>query len=384
MLIHYPITGERKRRTAMRLIDSVYYLSEAVADVRMGETGLEIKYIGEDGEAFGGELKRFMDGSMQTRFAAQEIVRDNRAAWSGPARLNGGGAALADDLRAEERPVLLEAVFDRLFREMAQKHGARLRKYPSIFTARQMKHSGYLHHFPQTLYGVSEIPHEHGKLQQYRCDFREGREIAGHFAHNGLFLQPCVCFHVYDEFARTGRKVKGLELITAAGPCYRHEHRSRLSDTRLREFAMREIVCIGEAEQVIRMRLQLMEETWALFRELGLRGYVENATDPFYYEEDQAMMYLQTSHEMKYELRFALDDRADFSIASFNLCSHVLCQAFGVQSEAGEAHSGCVGFGIDRWIRAFLAVHGSRAEQWPQKVTDLLKREDAIPSKVEF
>jgi seryl-tRNA synthetase len=375
MIFRYRLSTEKRRNIAKQLIDSVYYLSDRVTEVRIGEADeLEVAYAGEDLDAFQAKLDRYLNISLQTRFSAKTVTHDNR----GAIQLKAGSSDMAQylsvgGLRLEGEVVLLEQAFDRIFREMAEKHGASLRRYPSFLSSAQIKNSGYLQHFPQNIYGICEIPHEYDHLQHYRNQINQAQGTSDLLQHNGLFLQPCVCFHVYEELARSGQSTDDLQLFTAVGHCYRHEHRSRLSEIRLREFYMREIVYVGKADRVVQMRAQLIEETWALFAELGLRGFIESATDPFYYAEDNVLQFYQSSSALKYELRLATDDQPDFSIASFNLCGHVLCQAFGVDRCGEETHSGCTGFGIDRWIQAFLAVHGHSAAHWPAKMSGYIR-----------
>ncbi|MFD2673360.1 aminoacyl--tRNA ligase-related protein [Marinicrinis sediminis] len=365
MIMFYPLSKERDKKKARQILDSVYYLSEDIEDVRLTEHGIEVAYQGEQVEEMNHQLTAFMKKSLQNRFATKSVIRDNRdkrpesSHFSMATHTPSGGLHLTHDL------VLLEHALDGIFRELALKHGAKLRRYPSFFSRDQMARSGYLEHFPQHVYGLSEIPHDEQKLADYRALWLQTKEVQSAFESSDLYLQPCLCFHVYDELA-TVQQEEGLQLFSAEGPCYRHEHRGRLSPSRLREFRMREIVYVGEGKPVADMRDQLIEDAWSWFQELGLRGYVETATDPFYFHEDHALMFFQSSGALKYELRFQLDDNTDFSIASFNLCGHVLCNSFGVQSCYGEVHSGCTGFGIDRWLQAIVAVHGNQRKQWPE------------------
>ncbi|MNG22340.1 Amino acid--[acyl-carrier-protein] ligase [compost metagenome] len=78
---------------------------------------------------------------------------------------------------------------------------------------------------------------------------------------------------------------------------------------------------------------------------------------------------------MKFELIASFDEGStEFSIASFNNMKHSLCQSFGIVNEEQEAlHSGCTGFGIDRWVYGFALLYGSDAKEWPEDVINQLK-----------
>lgn len=370
MIYRYPLPSEKKRVKAEQLVDAVYYLSEYITDVRLHEECVEVAYTGDEEPAqFQARLDRYMRVGLLARIAPKQILHDNRMerqpVHAGTeARLSPGGGL---HLAGEE--VLLAQALDRIFQELAEQAGAVWRNYPTLMTAQQMKQGGYLTHFPQHMYGICEIAHEESRLREYREQTEEEKQSGQLLQPNGLFLQPCLCFHVYDELAKRGTEhIDGLAVYSAVGKCYRHEHRSRLSPTRFREFMMREIVYVGEAGRVVETREHLVAETWSLFEELGLRGYVESATDSFFYEDDSVLMYQQSAHALKFELRSAFMEEKDFSLASFNLCGPVLCEAFGVMGDQEALHSGCTGFGIDRWVQALLAVHGRDTGCWPDKL----------------
>ena len=59
---------------------------------------------------------------------------------------------------------------------------------------------------------------------------------------------------------------------------------------------------------------------------------------------------LQTKYEQKYELRIPIKDR-DVSIASFNFHGHHFSIPFKFDNSRKNV-SGCVGFGIERWVAA--------------------------------
>jgi hypothetical protein len=52
--------------------------------------------------------------------------------------------------------------------------------------------------------------------------------------------------------------------------------------------------------------------------------------------------------------------------ASFNLHESFFGKAFDIRLPDGSsASSGCVAYGIERWLLAFLAAHGTSARAWP-------------------
>jgi hypothetical protein len=57
--------------------------------------------------------------------------------------------------------------------------------------------------------------------------------------------------------------------------------------------------------------------------------------------------------------------REGLAIGSVNFHRNYFGEAFGISREGKEAFSGCVAFGIERWIYAWLTRFGPRAKDWP-------------------
>ncbi|WP_128893919.1 aminoacyl--tRNA ligase-related protein [Longirhabdus pacifica] len=367
MIFHYPLSTQRKRNVALEVYQSIYFISDHIQLVKIEENAIVVHYeevqVTED-VSLKDKLQAYIDDILQTRFSMSTLL-DNRADVAPFQDKDAAPYLDVGGLKLNQPLVKLQFAFDQLFLQLARKHGATMRKYPSIISRQQMIHSGYLLHFPQHVYTLSQIPHQDQKLETYRNHIEQEQHTSHLYEHSNIYLQPCICFHVYEDYARNNDTIEDLELITASGNCYRHESHQLLSTSRLQEFYMREIVFLGKPKRVEEMRMKLIEETWQLFQELGMRGSLQAATDPFYFVDDSSVRFFQSSNALKYELKFSNDDQHHFSIASFNLCGHVLCEAFHIDHLAKDLHSGCVGFGIDRWMQAFLSVHGCDEKTWP-------------------
>ncbi len=265
--------------------------------------------------------------------------------------------------------VSLHEALDRLFAGLALNREARLRKYPSMIPLRILEKCRYISSFPQNIHLVSEIPHRLEALQKVKeTDRLEDIARLSAFA-----LSPAVCFHCYEELS--GRRLHHPLVLTACGTCFRHEAPWRLGQHRLNEFSMREIVLFGGDAYVESMRKSLMDEAWTLFEALGLSGRIETASDPFYFSEDALKSQHQLMANMKYELIVNVGNGEEsFSVASFNHMSDTLCKPFGIVDEADKpVHSGCVAFGVDRWVYALLATHGPDFDRWPHGAGKMLR-----------
>jgi acyl carrier protein len=179
---------------------------------------------------------------------------------------------------------------------------------------------------------------------------------------------PAVCYHHYPSVSDSTLD-GGASIVTALGRCFRNEYDASSCHPaeRLAAFTMREIIGVGDAAMVERLRNDLMDRVSAWMKELGLDGHVEVATDPFFTSEARGRLLMQQMLPLKYELRLRVDpDGRSVAAASFNNHQQHFGRAFSILLPSGEhAHSGCIAFGWERWMIAFVNQHGPDDESWP-------------------
>ncbi len=97
---------------------------------------------------------------------------------------------------------------------------------------------------------------------------------------------------------------------------------------------------------------------------------MRTASDPFFVAPDAlAKTYFQLSSETKYEVSLPLPDGSRLAVGSLNYHTDFFGRAFNVSVEnSGPMHSVCIAFGLERWVHAFLAQHGTDEKQWPAPV----------------
>jgi acyl carrier protein len=184
-------------------------------------------------------------------------------------------------------------------------------------------------------------------------------------------LPPAVCYHHYPSVSDS-TLAGGESIVTSIGRCYRNEFDANSPHPieRLAAFTMREIIAVGDAALVAKLRNELMVRVRLWLVELGLRGSIEVANDPFFTSETRGRMLMQQMLPLKYELRLrVVPDGRSVAAASFNNHEQHFGRAFSILLPSGDfAHSGCVAFGWERWIIAFVNQHGPDEESWPDVV----------------
>jgi acyl carrier protein len=245
----------------------------------------------------------------------------------------------------------LRDYFDGTVRGWALEMGAIEERFPTEIPLATLGRAGFTTAFPQMLVW-------------------NGESCAGNGAPAGeeCVKPPAVCYHHYPRFADTTLGARG-SLVTAVGRCYRNEYRADSSYPieRLRSFTMREIIAVGDDELVEKLRNDMMERVSLWMKELAIDGRIETASDPFFTSESKGRLLMQQMLPLKYELQLRVDpDGRTVAAASFNNHEQHFGKAFSIRQSSGElAHTGCVAFGWERWVIAFINQHGADAANWP-------------------
>ena len=177
-------------------------------------------------------------------------------------------------------------------------------------------------------------------------------------------LNPAVCYHVYS--ALSGAVIKSPRLITAQSECWRHEGTRHATLERGWAFTMREVVCLGAADDARAFIDRCTDRVVDFARTLDLDPTVAAATDPFFAPSGRAKHLLQQLKELKRELLLPTGPQGRTAAASFNLHDAFFGEAFDIRLVSGEpATTACVAFGLERWLLAFLVRHGPHAIAWP-------------------
>ncbi|HZU38420.1 MAG TPA: aminoacyl--tRNA ligase-related protein, partial [Gemmataceae bacterium] len=154
------------------------------------------------------------------------------------------------------------------------------------------------------------------------------------------------------------------------GKCFRYESSNMQGLRRLWDFTMREIVFLGDRDGVLKRRERGIELMSRFLDEHQLAGEIRTASDPFFIAPDAvAKTYFQLSAETKYEVSLLLPENARVAVGSLNYHTDFFGRAFNTSVEnGGPMHSVCIAFGLERWVHAFLAQHGTQPQHWPQAV----------------
>ncbi len=289
-------------------------------------------------------------------------------------------AALAGTHVYSGRMLALYRALDAEFRREALALGASEHQFPTLIDIGTLRCTGYLDSFAQHANLLCHVPEQLDAVRRFRAQTLECQNCDT-IPNDGLApadcaASPTVCYHFYRTLA--GRTIGDeCRSATAVAPCYRYEGRPAGGLHRLREFNMREIICVGTPEQVTTQRGVLMTLARQMLERFGIDSLICTASDPFFMDEADRKRLFQVGFDLKHEARAHLPrDDSWIAIGSINYHQDHFGRAFDIRTSGGEpAHSCCLGFGLDRWCLAVFAQYGLEPQRWPSALADLLKTE---------
>jgi seryl-tRNA synthetase len=267
--------------------------------------------------------------------------------------LASGQSALSGDL------LELEDRLDRVFQAWAAHRCAVAYRVPTFIPVQDLARLDYFHSFPHLATFPVTLEASDANLARFARQPAAGGEVTlTDTAPVRDVLTPAACYHFYRLLR--GRTLPGPTYLTTRAACFRREaHYAPLE--RQWSFSMREIVGLGTAGEV-RAFLEAEQARVAAFAaRLGLPLEFQPATDPFFDPSRNPKYLMQKLEPVKTEMVF----QGRLAIGSVNFHRNYFGEAFEIRREGAEAFSGCVAFGIERWIAAVVRQFGPRAADWP-------------------
>jgi len=254
----------------------------------------------------------------------------------------------------------LEKGLDNIFVGIASKYSAVEYRFPAVISAAELQKIDYFHSFPHLLTFPASLDHDSGNLKE----FAESDAVAsnGEVRLKKLspvkgVLTPAACYHFYVMLK--DQELTAPRFLTTRAVCFRCEEAYEPLK-RQWNFSMREIVCLGNADEVKNFLESCRKDVESLLKKLDLSCEFKPATDPFFNPSRNPKYLAQKLDPVKTEIVFQ-----DLAIGSINFHRNYFGESFGIHKEGKECFSGCVAFGLERWIHAILTRYGTHEEKWP-------------------
>ncbi len=241
-------------------------------------------------------------------------------------------------------------------------------RFPPILPRRDLEKVGYLKSFPHlagAIFAFDGSEAEASEQYDRACRHEDWSEFQ---SMTDIVLTPAACYPVYPAIAARGPLQTGGVTVDAGGS-YVFRHEPSGDPARLQMFHQREIVRIGEPEVVAAWRDVWRDRAVSLLRELGLDARFDVASDPFFGRSGRMLAASQRQQELKFEVIVQIAGPEPTAVASFNYHQDHFASAYGIELADGtQAHTACLGFGLERITLALLRTHGLDVASWPGEV----------------
>jgi seryl-tRNA synthetase len=285
-------------------------------------------------------------------------------------RFEGHGLALLDGLALR-----LLQYFDRSFADFGRAWTPTALRAPTLIPTSVLARCDYFRTFPHTVTMACHLPEDPPLIEDFRRrhDQRETLDDASvhDMATPEACLSPAMCYHAFN--ASRDRVLADHPVVySMVGKCFRYESSNMGDLRRLWDFTMRELVFLGDRERVLEERRKGIAAFGPFLEAHRLAGEIRTASDPFFVAPDSAAKtYFQLSAETKYEVSLLLPGDARLAVGSFNYHADFFGRRFSIREAGGlPLHSVCFGWGLERWVHAFVAQHGRDPSAWPAVVRD--------------
>lgn len=254
----------------------------------------------------------------------------------------------------------LERRLERVFLGWAVHWGACEYRYPALISAAHLHRLDYFESFPHLATFPVTLDRDAGNLERFAHSGtpRDGEVRLTEVEMVRHVLTPAACYHVYVDLE--DQQLAAARYITTRATCFRREERYEPLE-RQWSFSMREVVCIGTEREVEIFLEEARAMVTSFAARIGLPIGWESASDPFFNPKQNCRYIFQKLEPVKQEMVF----EGRLALGSTNLHRTHFGEIFGITRDGQPAWSGCVAFGLERWIYAFLSHFGPTAADWP-------------------
>lgn len=270
---------------------------------------------------------------------------------------------------------LIQFLDDSIVRKIASKFGAKHEYYPAVINGATLNKTNHFTSFPEHIQFVTHLREDLSVIEAFSQAIKEAGgwnegtrvDLNESAAKPQYMINPATCYHCYEGLQDETLEAEGT-IVTAVSKCHRYEGGNHRDFGRLLDFTMREVIFVGKPDFVKENRLKSIEMLKDLVSEWELDCHLENANDPFFTSDYEVKASFQRQQEMKFEMRMTIPYlNTTISVSSSNFHSNTFGNAFNIKAGKRPAVTGCLAFGLERFILAFLSQYGLDESKWPAK-----------------
>lgn len=266
-------------------------------------------------------------------------------------------------------------LFDQIVLQWAQEYNATEYTYPDLINIDTLNQYNYLKEFPQHIMFSSPLRHSKKILEDFSDHVGDKKIFTQDYISRPVHANKlAVCPHVYKQLEGKEIDTEQMIVISTVGKCKRYEAANMNKMERLLDFTMREVVLVGDGEEIVRIRKEFIDKVIDLMDFLDVSYNIKPASDPFFMSEANPKMLLQKKFNLKYELNMILPyNNSEMSAGSFNVHKGHFSECFHISGKGGkEVNTGCIAFGYERLVYALLCQYG--LDRYNELVGKLMSR----------
>lgn len=254
---------------------------------------------------------------------------------------------------------------DRYVTEAGRSAGPEVYRFPAVIPRETLVRTDYLRSFPDLIGSIHGFDGNDGDHRALLRTIDDGADWASTLSPIDLVLLPAACYPLYPMLE--GELPEGGRLFDVVGTCFRREPSD--DPARMQAFHMHEYVHVGSPDSARAFRDDWLSRAQQMMEDLGLRVEATVANDPFFGRAGSMLAASQRDSALKFELVATVSsEEQTTAIVSCNCHLDHLTVPFGISAAGGgEAHSACVGFGLERIVLGLFAEHGLNPDRWPDE-----------------
>ncbi len=244
-------------------------------------------------------------------------------------------------------------------------------RFPPVITRANYLRSGHLASFPHLAGSIHAFVGDDRAHRELMRKANAGEQWTDDLAPTDVMLTPACCYPVYPMCS--GTLAAGGRTFDILSYCFRHEPSN--DPMRMQMFRQMEHVRLGTPDDIADWRGKWFTRSQELLTDLDLDFSCDVASDPFFGRGGKLMAVSQIEQALKFELNVnILSSEHPTACVSLNSHEDHFGHEFNIHSSDGSvAHTGCIGFGLERLTLALLRRHGFDPTTWPAAVrTSLL------------
>ena len=223
----------------------------------------------------------------------------------------------------------------------------------SMLPLQSFLRNGYLLNFPHHIMFASHVKRDLKFIDQVSA-LKESTRINKAIDKPQLVISPTVCYHIFETLKDSNLNVN--KVFDSISSCNRFESINYLTFERLQSFTMREFVAFGSQIFI----KNFLRENTIYFKKKFIKNKIKfriiTANDQFFSQLGIKKMAYQSLNDLKFEFQFWLPyEKKWLSVGSFNNHLDILVNKYNIKSQKNALHSGCIGWGYERFVYAIIA-----------------------------